>query len=210
MNTPWKRVLLCLLVPVFSALAAAQSSIDAGQTTANIFESSYFHFRYDLPKGWFALDDRVRLADNKKRYKTQLAEALKKNGPNTPTRKTEVFPQYDLLSAGRTKVTSSEMTQLPCVHVWATRRVGMTKEAADPAKLITLALKPKVLRGPEKVVLAGHEFVRADFQFSPKSFLSKFTSVSGDYLIEFDLRAKNEKDLVGLAATMQTLRFPEP
>ena len=36
------------------------------------------------------------------------------------------------------------------------------------------------------------------------------TSVSGDYLIQFDLRAENEKDLSELAATMQTLRFPEP
>jgi len=198
------------LLPVFSALAAAQSSIDAGQTTANIFESSYFHFRYDLPKGWFALADRVRLADNKKRYETQLAEALKKNGPNTPTRKTEVFPPYDLLIAGRTAVTSSDTGQQPRVQVQAIRRLTMMMEAADPAKWVTQVTKAKVLRGPEEVVLSGRKFVRTDFQFSSNSFLSKFTSVSGDYLIQFDLRAENEKDLSELAATMQTLRFPEP
>jgi hypothetical protein len=47
---------LCLFFLAFSGLAAAQLPIDAGQTTANVFESPYFHFRYELPKGWFSLE----------------------------------------------------------------------------------------------------------------------------------------------------------
>jgi len=209
MNLPWKRIGLFLLLPAFSALAAAQVSVDAGQTTSNIFESTYFHFRYEIPKGWFALDDGVRLADNKKRYETQLAAALKSKGPNTPTQKTEVFPPYDLLIASRTAVTSSETGQLPRVQIQAIKRIAMMMEAADPAKLVSRIMNPKVLRGPEEVVLSGHKFARTDFQFSSGSFLSKFTSVSGDYLIGFDLRADTEKDLSDLATTMQTLRFGE-
>jgi hypothetical protein len=70
-------------------------------------------------------------------------------------------------------------------------------------------MRPKVLRGPEDIILSGHKFARADFQFKPDSFLSKFTTVSGDYLIEFDLRAENEKDLADLTNSVQAIQFFE-
>jgi hypothetical protein len=208
---PKKLIGLSLLLCALIALAGPQPSIDAGQTTANVFESTYFHFRYELPKGWFALDDRVRLADNKKRYEAQLQEALKNKRPNTSTQTTEVevSPPYNLLIASRTAVTSSETAQLPRVEIHAIKRFSMMMEAADPAKLISQIMRPKVLRGPEETILSGHKFVRVDFQFRPDSFLSKFTSVSGDYLIEFDLRAENQKDLGDLANTVQAIQFAE-
>ncbi len=209
MNLPSKVASVCLFFPVFSALASAQLSLDSGQTTANVFESTYFHFRYEAPKGWFALDDTTRLADNKSRYEAQLADALKKNGPNTPARFTEVFPPYDLLIASPTPVTSSHTEQLPRVQVQAMNRGATMKEAGDPAKLISRIPKIKILRRTQPVVLAGHKFVRTDFQFSSGSFLSKFTSVDGDYLVWFDLRADNEKDLLDLVNTMQTLQFSD-
>jgi hypothetical protein len=116
---------------VVSCLFCSGSGPTAGRTTANIFGSTYFHFRYELPKGWFALDDEVRLADNKKRYETQLADALKTKGLNTRTQTTEVLPPYNLLVAGRTVVASSETGQLPRVQVQAIRRMAMMTEAAD-------------------------------------------------------------------------------
>ena len=45
---------------------------------------------------------------------------------------------------------------------------------------------PKVLKDPEETVISGHKFVSADFQFRPGSLLSKFATVSGDYIIEFE------------------------
>ncbi len=204
-------ITVSLLVYSIVGLVAPQPSIDVGQTTANVFESTYFHFRYELPKGWFALDDRVRLADNKNRYETQLQEALKNKKPNTSTQTTtvEVFPPYNLLIASRTAVTSSDTGQMPRVEIHAIRRVAMMMEAGDSVKLISQIMRPKVLRGPEDVTLSGHKFVRADFEFKPDSFLSKFTTVSGDYLIEFDLRADNEKDLGDLANTVQAIQFSD-
>jgi hypothetical protein len=41
------------------------------------------------------------------------------------------------------------------------------------------------------------------------SFLSKFVTVNGDYLIEFDLRADNEKDLAELTKSMESLQFSD-
>jgi hypothetical protein len=207
-KTACKFVWLCLLFSGLSLIATAQVSVDAGQTKVNVFESTYFHFHYELPKGWFALDDGVRLADNKKRYETQLEEVYKDKGPNTPTQKTEVYPPFTLLIASRTPVTSSETGQLPRVLVQAIRRFPTMMEAGDPANLVS-RMKPKVLRGPEDIILSGHKFVRTDFQFRADSFLSKFTTASGDYLIGFDLRADNEKDLSDLAASMQSIRFSE-
>ncbi len=206
-------VLLCfaLLLPA-SALAAPPEPIDAGKTTANVFESSFFHFRYELPKGWSALADDVRLAENKKRYQDALYEAIGKNDQTAPENQhliTEAIVPYTLLLAARARVASGDERPLPRIMVMASKRRTMWAEAGDPAKMYEKLAHPKVLRDSEEVVLSGHKFVRTDFQMKAASFLSKFATVSGDYLIEFDLRADNEKDLEDLVNTMQTLKFSD-
>lgn len=203
--------LLILLFPAF-ALAAPPEPIDAGKTTANVFESSFFHFRYELPKGWSALDDNVRLAENKKRYKDALYEAIGRNDQSAEENQnliTEAIVPYTLLLAARTTVTSGDDRPLPRVVIQASKRRIMMAEAGDPAKMIIKMLHLKALKDPEEVVLSGHKFVRADFEMKSASFLSKFATVSGDYLIEFDLRADNEKDLADLVNTMQSLKFSD-
>jgi hypothetical protein len=200
-----------LLVSVF-ALAAPPEPIDAGRTTANVFESSFFHFRYELPKGWSALADDVRLAENQKRYKDALNEAIGHNDQSAPENQnliTEAIVPYNLLLAARTAVASGDARPLPRVLIQASMRRTMMAEAGDPAKIIIQMAHPKVLRDSEEVVLSGHKFVRTDFQMKAASFLSKFATVNGDYIIEFDLRADNEKDLADLVNTMQTLKFSD-
>ncbi len=200
-----------LLFSVF-ALAAPPEPIDAGKTSAGVFESSFFHFRYELPKGWSALADGVRLAENKKRYQDALYEAIGRNDQSAPENQnliTEAIVPYTLLLAARTAVTSGDDRPLPRVLIQASKRRIMMAEAGDPAKMMIRMLHAKVLKDPAEVVLSGHTFVRADFELKPGSLLSKFATVSGDYLIEFDLRADNEKDLADLANTMQTLQFTD-
>ena len=87
------------------------------------------------------------------------------------------------------------------------KRIATMMEAGDPAKLIGMMPHTKVLRGPEEVLISGHKFVRADFQFRSDDFLSKFSTVIGNYLVEFDLRARNEKELTDLASSMQSVVF---
>jgi sulfite reductase alpha subunit-like flavoprotein len=215
-----KLSVLSLLAFASIALPQApQPAIDAGTCSANSFEAQFFHFRYQVPKGWFALQDNIRMEENRKRYETQLAKALKEEGPNgeahrtegdkeiTQTHKTEVFPPYNPLVAAPAALTSSNTDQLPRITIFAQKRITMLMEAGDPAKLLTMLPKIKVLRGPENVLLSGHKFVRADFQFPSGAFLSKFTTVVGDYLIEFDLRANNEKDLKDLATSTESVVF---
>lgn len=206
---PNRYLVLFLLFFSTFALAATPDAVDAGKTTANVFESTFFHFRYEFPKGWSALDDSVRMAENKKRYENDLKEAHEQNGPDSPTSKSEVVDPYFLLVAGRAAVTASETTQKPRVVIMATKRRTMMSGPRDPARTIIQMVHPRILKGPEDVVLAGREFSRTDMEFNPKSLLSKFATAVGEYVIEFDLRAENEKDLADLVTTMQTLQFTE-
>ncbi|MFZ0361269.1 MAG: hypothetical protein WAL58_12585 [Terriglobales bacterium] len=206
---PQKRLAVSCLIFSMFALAESPTQIDAGKTTAGVFESTFFHFRYELPKGWFALDDKVRIADNEKRYEAAAQETLEKQGPSTPAHTTSTVVPYSLLLASRTAVTASDARPLPRIAIQADEQTVMMSAAGDPAKMILDVVKPKVLRGPEDVVIAGHKFVRADFQMKLGSFLSKFVTVNGDYLIEFDLRADNEKDLAELTKSMESLQFSD-
>jgi hypothetical protein len=197
------RFLLCVLCLSWATLAQeSKPTIDSGETAGNSFQSSFFHFRCELPNGWSALPDDVRIRENRKRYETQLAEALKKEGPNS-----EVFPPYNLLVAAPTSPTSGETHQLPRLEIYAVKRITMMMEAGDPAKTVSYVPQVKVLRGPEDLLISRHKFVRTDFRFEPSGALSKFVTVDGDYLIEFDFRADNEQGLIGLASTMQTVAF---
>jgi hypothetical protein len=202
------RFLLCVLCLSWATLAQeSKPAIDAGETTGNSFQSSFFHFRYELPNGWSSLPDDVRIGENRKRYEKQLADSLKEEGPNKATGKTEVFPPYDLLIAAPTLPTSAETNRLPRLEIYALKRITMLMEAGDPAKMVSYVPHVKVLREPEDSVVSGRKFVRTDFRFQSGGFLSKFVTVDGDYLIEFDFRTDNEKGLMDLASTMQTVAF---
>ncbi|MFZ1919849.1 MAG: hypothetical protein WAU58_19920 [Terriglobales bacterium] len=205
-----KRYLTLILV-LFStfALAATPDAVDAGKTTANVFESTFFHFRYEFPNGWVALDDKVRMAENKKRYDDDLKEAQKQNGPDTKAFQSEVVNPYFLLVAGYGAVITSTTTQKPRIVIMATKRRTMMTGPHDPARTIIKMIHPKVLKGPEDIVLAGRPSSRTDLELHPGSLLSTFATVVGDYIIEFDLRADNEKDLANLVNTMETVQFTD-
>lgn len=203
-------LLIELLLSVVALAAktepATPEPIDAGKTTANVFESSFFHFRYELPKGWSALADNTRLAENNKRYRDAMSEPSRPNDPNSNPI-TDAYVPYNMLFAARTAIASGNEKPLPRVQIQAIHRGSMVREAGDPAKIYIKMARPKILRDPEEVVISGRKFSRADFQLLPGSFLSQFVTESGDYIIEFDLRAGNEKDLADLVGTMQSVQF---
>jgi hypothetical protein len=207
LSMPKKAPVLVLLLFSSFLFAAAPDAVDAGKTTANVFESTFFHFRYEFPNGWVALDDKVRMAENKKRYDDDLKEAHKQNGPDTKALSNEVVDPYFLLVAGYGAVITSTTTQKPRIVIMATKRRTMMTGPHDPARTIIQMIHPKILKGPEDILLAGRPASRTDFELHPGSLLSKFATVVGDYIIEFDLRADNEKDLANLVSTMETVQF---
>ena len=207
---------ICTLVLSLQSLAQ-KPSIDAGQTTGNTFQSDYFHFSYAFPKGWVAVPDAVRIEENRKRYETvdKMSDHSDRQ-PSTHVVSRTVVTPYDLLIAFNHGAAdaSGAASLMPRVNVSTRRRDSMMMEAEDPAKFISLSRGSKVkkLKGPEKVVIGGHKFIRTDFQSTQNvqptvEYLSIFATTIGDYLLEFDLRATNEKELSELLDTMQTLQF---
>jgi len=209
-------ILICILALSLQSLAQ-KPAIDAGQTTADTFQSDYFHFSYAIPKGWVAVPDAVRIEENKNRHETvdKMSDHSDRRFSTNVVSRT-VITQYDLLIAFRqaAPVTSRSANLMPRVNVRTQRRDSMMMEAEDPAKYISLSLGSRVkkLKGPEKFVIGGHKFIRTDFQSTQNvqpmgEYLSIFATVIGDYLLEFDLRATNEKELSELVDTMQTVQF---
>jgi hypothetical protein len=96
---------------------------------------------------------------------------------------------------------------LPHITVWARERFNTLNEAGDQAKLLAMLPSAKALRQPEKVSLSGRTFVRSDFVYNGDSFEALFVTVSGKYLLGFDIRGASEKEISELAQTMQTLKF---
>lgn len=198
-----------------------EPSIEAWNNSAKSLETFFSHLRYSLPRGFSALPEDIRIDENRKRYETQRAQSLKQEGRNTEahnavdgqevtvSRKTEILTPYVLLTAAPTAPTTIETNQLPRVDIYAHKRVAMLMEASDPARLLMYLPQVSVLRGPEDVMLSGHKFVRTDFHFHSGDYLSKFSTVDGDYLLEFDFRSTNEKDLRDMVNSMQSVVFQQ-
>ncbi len=183
--------------------------VDSGKVSGNKFESAFFKFQYEFPRGWSALNDDLRIAQNRQRHDEELKNAREQQGAGTESQKPEIFSNYNLLVAAAVAVTSSDASVMPRINIWAHKRFGILANAGDHARFISQMPQTKVLRAGEELTLAGRKFVRADFLHGTTSYHTQFVTVSGDYLVGFDFRAKTEKELNDLVATMQTVKFNE-
>jgi hypothetical protein len=209
---PARFLTLSILLLSIATFAAAREPVDMGKTVGNVFESSFFYFSFEFPQSWTVLDDKVRLAENEKRYKGALPAESKQDGTATAQDQgatADTVVPYFLLLASKVPVASENEKPLPRISIIATRREPARSQPGDPAKMYAMVANPKVLKQSEDVVISGHKFVRTDFRLKEGSFLSKFTTARGNYLIDFDLLANNEKDLADLVKTMQSIRFTD-
>lgn len=203
-------ILVCAFL-LISGISAQQPAldVDSGKVSANKFESTFFKFQYEFPRGWSALNDDLRIKLNRQRHDEELKNAREQTGAGTENRQPEIFSNYNLLIAGAVAVTSSDTSVMPRINIWAHKRFGILANAGDHARFISQMPQTKVLRTPEELTLAGRKFVRADFLHGTTNYHAQFVSVSGEYLVGFDFRAKTEKELNDLVETMQTVKFNE-
>ena len=197
----------CAAILALQGVSEAKITVDAGTTTANTFQSEYFHFTYQFPIGWFVLPDAERVEENRRRYDiTDKMSVPREPGVGVMTK--VVATPYDLLIASSHAVGSSYTRQMPRINVVAIRRTEMMNNAEDPARFISLRMGSEVkkLKGPEKVLIGGRKFVRTDFEATGE-YLSIFATEIGDHILEWDLRAANEKEFLELIDSMQTLQF---
>jgi hypothetical protein len=200
----------CLLLVVWLASAQQnQPEPDACTVTNNTIESKFFKFQYSFPQGWSTVNDELRTAENRKRHEDQVKKELAKLPPDTADTKhtIQVFWTYDLLLATPQPFAPGDKAGVPKITIRAQERFQMLNEPGDQAKLVAMIPTAKALRKPEEIKLSGRRFVRSDFVYRDDSFEALFVTVSGKYLLNFDIRGSSEKEVNDLAQTMQTLKF---
>lgn len=196
-------------------------AVDAAKVTGSTFDSQYFKFTYELPKGWKALDDVERVAENKKlsdQDKEPSAARLpvpRKATAKTPVRKNPALvappasslERYSLMVAGPNGVPSLDSPVLPRINVWAHRRVPPLDSASDHAQFLRSGKRTTTIVPPQEVKLGGHSFVRVEIITANGTYQSQFVTVIGDYLVGFDFRAESQKEMDDMAETTKTIKF---
>ncbi len=200
----YRLFVLCLLL-VWLASGQQAPEPDAGTVTNNTFESKFFKFRYDFPQGWSTVNDDFRTTENRKRHEDQVQKALARDTANTT--RTQVFWTYDLLIATPKLLAADDNPNVPHISVWARERFSTSDDPEDQVKMLAKFPNIRILHKPEKVILSGRKFIRADFVYYNDNFEALFVTALGKYLVGFDIRGNSEKEMNDLAQTMQTLKF---
>ena len=195
------------------------TNVDAAGVTGSTFESQYFNFTYELPKGWKALDDSARVASNREvlQEDAERAKALvpkkssaKSNAPKPAPAgsQTPLVPErYSLMAAAPNGLDSLASPVLPRINIWAHRRIPPMDKAMDHAQLLMAGKHSTPLVRPQEVNFDGHSFARAEIIASNGEYQSRYITVIGDYLVGFDFWSKSEREMVEISDTMKTVKF---
>ena len=197
------------------------TNVDAAGVTGSTFESQYFNFTYELPKGWKALDDSARVASNREvlQEDAERAKALvptpkkssaKSNAPKPQpaSSQTPLIPErYSLMAAAPNGLDSLASPVLPRINIWAHRRIPPMDKAIDHAQLLMAGKHSTPLVRPQEVNFDGHSFARAEIITSSGEYQSRYITVIGEYLVGFDFWSKSEREMVEISDTMKTVKF---
>ena len=203
------------------AEAKSSSNVDAAAVTGSTFESQYFNFTYELPKGWKALDDAVRIASNrevlqedaeraKSLVPTPKKSSAKSTIPKAPVSRSHaplVPERYSLMAAAPNGLDSLASPALPRINIWAHRRIPPMDKAMDHAQLLMAGKHSTALVRPQEVNFDERSFARAEIITSNGEYQSRYITVIGDYLVGFDFWAKSEREMVEISDTMKTVKF---
>ena len=213
-----RRTIMVVLAACTAVATMAQKpaeDAEAGTVSGNQFQSAFFKFRYEFPKGWTYLNlDKMR-PENEESSRKAAEKSLKENGPDsttvsgntTTTHKTMLFGNFNLLIASPVEIKTSESDSVPRVRVWAHERVpGILNHAGDHAKIIA-KMDNKVLMPATEIAANGHKFVRIDVLHKDGLYHSFVETVCGEYIVGFDFYARTAEELHALAETVNTVRF---
>ena len=204
--------------------AESGPAVDDAKVKGSTFDSAYFNFTYELPKGWKALEDTARISANRSAQREQEEDraaemtrplpkkastrpATPKKAPGPSGSRAPLPLSYSLMVASSSPVESLASPVLPRINVWAHQRVGALETPNDHALFLAANKRGQVLRPPEEISLDGHSFVRVEVVAPTGEYISEFVSVIKDCLVGFDFRAQSQKEMADLAETMKTLKF---
>lgn len=203
MQKAWLIAFLVLSV-VAAGSAPANPEPDAGKAVANEYQSFYFKFHYSFPKGWLAVSDSARMAQNRKRHE-DFVERDRQLAPHDPNHR--IFWIYDLLIATPASLPAGEHAAPPRVSVWAKERHDTLNDGRDDIRIWSSIPGIRLLHKTEEVTFSRHKFVRADFFLGHGTYEEQFVTVMGNYLVGFEFRGGSVKEINELAASMKDLQF---
>jgi hypothetical protein len=204
--------------------AESNSAVDDAKVKGSTFDSAYFNFTYELPKGWKALEDTARISANRSAQREQEEDraaemktplpkkastrpAMPKKGPGPSSSRAPLPLSYSLMVASSSPVESLASPVLPRINIWANQRVSALDNPTDHAQFLASGKRTQVLMPVHEVTLNGNKFVRVDVITPTGEYVSEFVSVIREYLVGFDFRAQSERELAEMTETMKTLKF---
>jgi len=197
--------------------------VDAAKVTGSTFHSDFLNFTYELPKDWKAMDDASRMAANQQlrdedlaRTRSAVATPKKKpvpakaSAPRNPAIahvQPVALDTYSLMVASPKGVDSLASSVLPRVNIWAQKRVPPLDNLDDHARFLVSMKRAEVVVQPQKINIAGHEFVRADVITPSGVYRSQFVTAVNDYLVGFEFQALSKKEADAMVDTTKTIKF---
>ena len=193
-------------------------AVDEAKVTGSTFESAYFHFTYELPKDWKALDDNARMTSNKelsveeKHEAEALAQVPKKASVKKSAKpaasNVPIGPErYSLMAATPVGLESLADPVLPRINIWANRRVTPLDTPMDQAQLLLSGRRSTSLVRPHEVVIGGHNFAVVEIVNPSGYYQARYITELGDYLVGFDFLTQTEKELAEFSNTIKTVKF---
>lgn len=206
------------------APSAPKVPVDAASVTGTTFRSQYFKFTYELPAGWKALDDAVRVKSNRavleqdEETARQMAAAAPRKNSSKPGSKpakpasnlpavAPVIERYSLMAASPDGLTSLASPTLPRINIWAHRRVPPFDSPMDNVRLAIQGKHSSVLVAPQEVTYYAHTFARVQLIAPGGQYQSRYVITMGDFLIGFDFFTDSERELVEVSDTIKSVRF---
>lgn len=206
-----------------AASASPKVAVDAASVTGSTFRSQYFKFTYELPAGWKALDDAVRMKSNREVLEQdeesarQMAAAPRKSsakpgskqakpGSNLPA-VSPVVERYSLMAASPDGLTSLASPALPRINIWAHRRVPPFDSPMDNVRLAIQGKHSSILVAPQEVTYYDHTFARVQLITPAGEYQARYVITMGDYLLGFDFLTQSERELVEVSDTIKTVHF---
>lgn len=208
--------------------AESSPAVDDAKVKGSTFDSAYFNFTYELPKGWKALEDTARISANRSAQREQednraaemttplpkktsirppTVKTTVKKGPGLGSSRAALPARYSLMAASSNGLESLASPVLPRINIWANQRVSALDNPTDHAQFLASGKRTQVLMPVHEVILDGNKFVRVDVITPTGEYVSEFVSVIREYLVGFDFRAQSERELAEMTETMKTLKF---
>lgn len=201
--------------PVSNQAAASMATTTgsgAAAPAANVYKNTRLGIRYEFPEGWIAAQPEELLAANQ-RIEASMRDLLLKQQAHS-SENIQILPPTILLYASRHGDGEPEKPVMSSISI---RAQQTSADHLDEARFRTMTDKMmntgqmKLIAPAASFEVAGHKFLRADFERSIGGAIHYFigvveTKASGS-LLHIEIYAASPEELRQIADTLQTMKI---